>query len=537
MKKITRENQEKNIIRAGVYLVFAILIIFTLLSKMNFHVDEFYTYSLSNNLFRSSLYEEGIKYEPADQAFKGFLTADESGRFDYSNVWKNQGDDVHPPLYYALVHTVCSFFPGSFSIFFSGVINIIFALLTLFFVRKLLLLLLENKLVRELLSVGFVLSAGILSATSFLRMYIMAMFFVTWISYLVIDSIGKEDSWKFYVTIFTSVLLASLTHFYCIVYIAFLSITYGLYLLLIKKWKRFGIYCTTIMMSVGLSCVIFPNLLNSMFFSYRGKEAINNLVQKSDFLERIVNFFGFLNQQMFGNCLSYILLAACFGLVYVMLSKREQKTSNLDITISEQESKIENRFKISQTNMKYLLLIIPSFLYFLLVTKMAAYQTDRYLFPIYAVTFVWVLSLVCFLASKILTKRVFAAFVCITLSIITIGSLQESKWPYLYQSTRDLLVKASCYSDVDCICIYDVEWKTPPIYCEASNYKSITFVEQDHLDKLPTNNIQSEKEIIVILVGIQNKEIMLEQILENYPALAKYEEIGSFAYGSSYHLF
>ena len=36
-------------------------------------------------------------------------------RFDYASVYYNQTQDVHPPLFYFLLHTVCSLFPGSFT--------------------------------------------------------------------------------------------------------------------------------------------------------------------------------------------------------------------------------------------------------------------------------------------------------------------------------------------------------------------------------------------------------------------------------------
>ena len=47
-------------------------------------------------------------------------------RFDYAQVYENQIIDAsHPPLYYALVHTVCSFFPGVFSKWLAYSINVL----------------------------------------------------------------------------------------------------------------------------------------------------------------------------------------------------------------------------------------------------------------------------------------------------------------------------------------------------------------------------------------------------------------------------
>ena len=531
-----KKNSKTDYLHILLYVAFAILMIFVLFSKTNLHVDEVYTYRLANSVCYSNLFEDGVRYEPAEQVFHDSLTANDSRRFDYENVWRYQEKDAHPPLYYALVHTVCSFFPGSFSIWYAGIINIVFALLTLFCARKLFLLLTENKLAQDLLSVAFILSAGVLSAISFLRMYIMAMFFVTWISYLITREIGKASRWKFYVSIFFSLLLASLTHYYCIAYFGFLSIVFVIYLVANRKWKAVGGYCGTVIAALTCASLIFPPMLRNVFFSNRGRETIWNLTSGTDPLERLVKFYGFINQQLFGNFLGYILLAAAFGFLYTRLCRREEKRNQTNHDLVEQICK-EPESSESFHAVRFAMLIIPSLLYFLLVSKTAAYQTDRYVFPIYAVCFAWVLSLAFRLARKILDRKVLAAALCGILSLVTIGSLQNSQWPYLYQKTDALLEKASHYKDVDCICIYDTEWKTQPAQYEFSNYRSITFVKKDHLEQLTSSDLQSQKEIIVLLVGIENKEVILKQILDYSSSLDQYRRVGSYAYGSTFYLF
>jgi len=74
------------------------------------------------------------------------------------------------------LHTLCSFFPEKFSKWYAGIINIFFALLTLYILRKLVLNLTKNKEISNIVSFVFILSPGILSAISFFRMYIMECF-------------------------------------------------------------------------------------------------------------------------------------------------------------------------------------------------------------------------------------------------------------------------------------------------------------------------------------------------------------------------
>ena len=87
------------------------------------------------------------------------------------------------------LHTICSFFPEKFSKWYAGSINIFFALLTLYTSRKIVLNLTNNKEICNIVSFAFILSPGILSAISFFRMYIMAMFFTTLLTYIIIEEI------------------------------------------------------------------------------------------------------------------------------------------------------------------------------------------------------------------------------------------------------------------------------------------------------------------------------------------------------------
>ena len=48
------------------------------------------------------------------QYFADYLAVEEGTGFNYGSVYMNQRADVHPPLYYILLHTVSSFLKGYF---------------------------------------------------------------------------------------------------------------------------------------------------------------------------------------------------------------------------------------------------------------------------------------------------------------------------------------------------------------------------------------------------------------------------------------
>lgn len=174
----------RKLIAAIVYLIFALLMFFLLSQKVNYNIDELLSYGLANHVNGQAWFNEGVTYIPAQSPWLSYLTVQEGHAFNLQNVWANQASDVHPPFYYVILHTICFMFPGKFSIWFAGSINIVFALLTLYVVKKLVYELTEDRKAASIVSVFFVLSGGILYSALFLRMYVMTMFFVSLITCL-----------------------------------------------------------------------------------------------------------------------------------------------------------------------------------------------------------------------------------------------------------------------------------------------------------------------------------------------------------------
>ena len=111
-----------------IYGLFSIFMVIIIIKKDNYHMDELFSYGSSNNYIYLSI--KPGKYDfPYNIFFKNYLIVNMNSRFNYYKVWKNQSKDVHPPIYYAILHTICSFFPEKFSRWYAGSINIFFALL------------------------------------------------------------------------------------------------------------------------------------------------------------------------------------------------------------------------------------------------------------------------------------------------------------------------------------------------------------------------------------------------------------------------
>lgn len=183
--------------------------------------------------------EDGKEYEPADSPFISHLTLSPKNILNYEMVWENQIRDVHPPLYYCLVHFVSSFTPNYFTKWTAGIINIIFGILILHIVNKILSIFIKDETVNYIVLLSFAISAGYLSAVSFLRMYIMSMFVNSGMCYIFLRGLDEDYKYKkflLYSCIFA--ILGALTHYYCIIFCVCISTIYVLIILIQKNIRN-----------------------------------------------------------------------------------------------------------------------------------------------------------------------------------------------------------------------------------------------------------------------------------------------------------
>ena len=446
------------------YAVFAVLLVVTLSHKMAYFQDEILSYCLANNnevevkmdyLAKNVIGNEtkmkimqGVPYIPASSAFARVTSVPADGRFNFANVWKNQADDTHPPLFYLLLHIVCSFFPGVFSKWFAGIINIVFALGILFVSRKLVRQLTDNSFILTVVSLMFVFSSAMLNSAACLRMYVMATFFVTLQTYLFLKQSDKPVTREFCVKIAVVTFLGTLTHYYCIFYIVLLSIVFGIQRLKGKDYKGLA-YFSAAQISGGLAaCIVFPAVLAHIFHGARGtSEFMPNVMRLSDYHLRLSVYWQAVNGELFGNMLwvmAFVLIISV-GWNYLRVKKniKEETVSALPVE-------------------KYILALVPPVCYFFLTAKLTpiltkgVYGDIKYMYPIFAVV-LCVISASVFSALAILLSGKAAKILTVFLALcVTAGSCFCTDWDsrFLYREYKQQLFIQQLYSDADCLCFY-----------------------------------------------------------------------------------
>lgn len=358
------------------------------------------------------------------------------------------------------------------------------------------------------------------SLAAFFRMYIMAMFWCTLLTYLLLHHLEKEKlTKKFFLQFALIVTAGALTHYHCILYEVLISVVFCLILIRKRSYSDLLKYILASAVSGISTVLLFPPIIQHLLTSRRGKEAFANLSSSfSGYPQRAIEYLRLADTYLFGRLLVVILA----GILLLLMLQSRRKTP---VVAAEQKE-------------KYILALVPTLLYFLFICKTAPYLDHRYMTPIYAVlltaVFAFLFDLLCCFENK---KRIFL-MILVILAVCGNG-LRLNDWKYLrYKETHRLTEFAENNRDLDCVLIYPVErlyGNAHAAFSIIKDYRSITFVREDHLEELLYGSELIDKQELVLLVPGRKTEIM-EEVLKHCPKMNDSTRLGMYIYSTVYHL-
>lgn len=518
------ENIRKHIGAICLYSCLFFLMVFVISAKENYHGDEIFTYGLSNNSNGITMHPQRAPYiyTPAVNAYLEYMIVEDGEAFQFSNVWKNQAQDVHPPVYYSIIHFLSSLYSGRFTKWIAGGVNIIFMLLTFFMFRRVIDFYKIEEKDKVIFSLFFVLNTGILMAVSFFRMYVVVMFEVILITWLILRFKGCENL-RFYIGLLLISTVGALTHYYFIVYLFFICFLYGIFILSNKRWKS-ALYLILTMTCAGiLAYLIFPEMIQQIFGTVggRGEESFDNLYKGLDiWIINIREYFKVYDKTLFGSMIFFLLFALLFIGVYELSESKKYCFYN------------------KEKSWNVIIGFLPSVGYFFFIAKVAVYNTERYAFPIFATMILAVLygikRTIDFLYKKGNINKALFAVIC---AIMIANNWRTCSWKFLYLDSAKLLNKMENYNNVDGLYIGDTEWKMHRNFLEVSKLRSITFFG-NNIDMLKDmEELNKQSEYILFVMENNDVEKIVNQIFQICPQINNYEKLGNYGYTSSYHLY
>lgn len=289
--------------------------------KAGYHVDEMFTLGLSNKQSTGNYYPsiiDGSVYS-GQQLWREYTMVGESNRFDYGNVIENQAHDVHPPLYYAVVHTIFSLFPNSYNIYFPLIVNIGFAVIVFWQMVWLFQFFTKKQGLSVLFSLLFIFTMGFVNSVVFFRMYVLLAVWTNALIMLFCKYSPAECQWKYNVLLVLILTGGTMTQYYFVIFAFFACAIYAIRLFAEKNWKGIFLSGVSVAFSVGISTLIFPAMWRHIFRGYRGREAFSNL-RTNNLWESLWSYLKILNLRVFGNIFVLLLF---FGLVLFIVRSKE----------------------------------------------------------------------------------------------------------------------------------------------------------------------------------------------------------------------
>ena len=438
---------------------------------------------------------------------KEYATIGEGDVLNYLSVYYNQVRDVHPPLFYMLVHLVSSIAYGVFSKYIIFAINLVFMLLTCYTIRKIFILF-DKKYLGLIAILFYGLSMGAASTAVFLRMYAMLSFFCLMYLYLNLRILKnnlettKKDKWKLCFT----VLLGFLTQYYFCIFAILIFVLMCIRMIYKKEYKTLRRYIVIHVVTAIVGLILFPAAIKHIFFSYRGVGGDDNGISLMEGLRFYLKILG--EGFSINNILMFVLVAlGIIGIVTAIIIKKSKK------------QKIEKLYQ-------YILLVVPTIIYFIFIAKMApsveAKYAIRYIMPILPeIAIIFVLGIYRIFKNK---KIAYTLTICATL-IITINGMFTNKPKYLYTGYNNYLKIAEEYKDLDFVYAVDNAFTYLTSLPEFMIYNKSIIINMnfDKLDFLTTDEeLQSQDKFILTIKRWMNVDDTLNQILE-YTGFTNYE--------------
>ncbi|MCM1385977.1 MAG: glycosyltransferase family 39 protein [Bacillus sp. (in: Bacteria)] len=503
--------------------------------KKGFFEDEYYSYYSTSRTY--GLFVEDNTWAEHDDYYREFVVLENQG-FQYALVKLVQSWDVHPPVYYWILHTVCSLFPGQFSKWFGLIINLAAFGVSMFLLRLLALYVTRrDEKLSFLVCLFYGFTPAAMSSVVFIRMYALLTVFVLLCAILHIRMIesGREKlPFKtFLLPIAVVTYLGFLTQYYYFIFLFFMAVAFCIYLLWrdknLRNCFRYGISIAT---AFVLAYLTYPSCLGQMFRGQRGAQATGNFFDISNTYERLQFFWELLDEYVFGKTISVFLLAIVLLLLYIV---RKERVGGREYVASKE-------------NTSYRALLFTTLGYFLVVSKTGLLLGDtsiRYQTPVYGI-----IVLLLFTAVKDLALRCekgvgrqveskekadgarrresmgIAAAVIVCLIINLTGYL-NGRVVFLYPEDEEKIAFAGKMAAQKTPVVYLFDegqsWCVWDSADEFFEYDKIYFSEQSHTEPIMDTEIADSDDLVVYVSSTADSKAQLRRIMESNPNLSGYE--------------
>lgn len=493
-----------NIKRASIYIIMFISLLVSVFygfQKQGYHEDEYYTYYSSNRSL--GLYEPDRQWQDRQTILDEFVVKEGEG-FNYGLVKLVQSWDVHPPVYYMIFHTLCSFVPGTFTKW-TGIITNLIAFVISFFA----LVALMNRLgvpyyVKVMTLIFWGINPATISCNMLIRMYAWLTAAVFLCAYTHVRVMQEYDRYKnrvkdFIIKLMLPVMAVSYVGFLIQYFYIFFFVSIGFSLAVWMFFYKKDVYNTLIYVvscavSLGLAVLTYPASVHHMFGGYRGSDAAGSLFDIKNSLVRLSFFIGLLNDYVFAGGLIIAALLLVMAIMALMIKNKKHK-------------------KIKQ---EAVLLTIGTLGYFLLTAKSALLvgsASNRYEMPIYGLIILLLFWDIYYVFDAAENKTYLYAFTAAMAAFLLKGLIYDGNVLFLYKEDVAKIEYAKDNKDSVAVVMYNpaTAYNVWRLTDELLEYDKVFYMNEENLEPLTDTSVIDAEKIILYVAD----EDCQEQAIEN----------------------
>lgn len=484
------------------YLIIIILILIGIrvyfgYQKEDFFMDETFSYTLMNMKEGAGMIQTAPEFNNiwiSGEKIKNMLVVSKDEVLRYDIVYYNQTQDVHPPLYYFLLHTASALSFGNFTKWTGIILNILIFIgisFALYVIGK---KVFKSTIWAIVLVAIYGVSTGAIFSTIFIRMYELLILFVLLYLNKIIDILkmnvieNKNISKKDIIQLVTIFVLGMLTHYHFIIISVLISLV--LFIIMLFKKVKLSRICTYVginILGLLIYSAIYPSFYTHMFGTQRGTESTGNLLNLADYADRIkrginvfdVNIFGEVGKIIIPIFILFITLAVIKKILENGLKKVEEKDGK------KEETECIDKYILG-------IVIISTIIYFMLVGKIVPFMSIRYFLIIVPLIHIVLVYIFKFVMETLVKKEILriSMVVIIILGYMLISLTVAEKNEFLYKGSNNMYKEIEKTGVKDYIYYYNNFYEVNSDITRYTKDVNVYFVD---INKVSENN-SNEKE-------------------------------------------
>lgn len=370
-------------------------------NKAYIHMDETYSLALAQyDKIDITANADFYNTWHTSEYYQDYLAVQEKDQGDWRPVYENQKNDVHPPLYYLLLRGVMELTPGQFSKWPGIILNIVIMAGCTVFLYLILCKLLTKEKNTERKALALALAAGLtvagVSTVVYIRMYALLELMVLatlWLHLKWREQANPGMGW--YAAIGVVAVLGVLTQYYYLFFLMGLALVVMVQDVRQKNWRDLAKYLGSLAIAGALVLIIWPHILQHMFFGYRGQGVLNNLVNLPVLFEHLWEYLLIADYNVFHRALILLILVVVMVVLYKLFENylaadtgQNHGPSAARDSILRVSPNSKTIYKAPRAQLQVLNLVLwPTVVYFVLAAVASPYMELRYIMPVCGLIF------------------------------------------------------------------------------------------------------------------------------------------------------